>query len=172
MLSQRHLKLRRQSGVTIIETAIATAVLLIGIVGVMGMFAVAAAHNANQGEVATRCVEYAQDKMEQLLALDFTNTTANTTTYPTAFSGGVGLSTGGGVTIGSAVTNYVDYFDASGTPLGATSTNSFYTRQWQISVDGTGKLKTITVVASAKVAVGGKFTTPSATLVCYKVNLQ
>ena len=165
-------RLRSQSGVTLIETAVATAVLLIGIVGVMGMFAVAAAHNANEGEVSTRCVEYAQDKMEQLLALDFSNTTANTTQYPTAFSGGVGLSTGGGVTIGSPVTNYTDYFDASGAPLGATSTGAFYTRQWQISVDGTGKVKTITVVASAKVAVGGKFTIPSATLVCYKVNLQ
>jgi len=163
-----------------LETAIATAVLMVGVVGVMSLFAVSAAMNSDFGEVATRCTEYAQDKMEQLLAIPFTNTTADTintasnpqTDYSNASGHGTGLAVGGSVAPATPVQYYVDYFDGLGNRLAGSSTQAFYTRQWSISVDATGKVKTITVSVIAGSSIGGKYQPASTTLACYKVNLN
>jgi Tfp pilus assembly protein PilV len=47
-------RLKSQRGTTLIETMIAALVLLVGIVPLMGLFTIAVATNAGQGEIATR----------------------------------------------------------------------------------------------------------------------
>src|SRR5260370_1640148 len=82
---------RKQAGGSIVETMIASVILLIGIVPVTALFTVAAGKNASQGDFATRTVEYSQDKTEQLLALSFNDGSTDTTVYPVAAVGGQGL---------------------------------------------------------------------------------
>src|SRR5882724_8490663 len=73
-----------QAGMTLIETMVALAILLIVAAGVIGIAAVAVSTTETQGHLAARTAEYAQDKMEQLLALKFcdgdTNGTSGTDT--------------------------------------------------------------------------------------------
>jgi len=164
---------RAERGATLIETVIALLILTIGVLGVMGALSVAITQNWNQGDRATRVTEYAQDKMEQLLALSFSNATSNTAVYPTQSTGGTGLggvmaanATVGGVTAGSPVTGYVDYFNSAGT-LQSASTGALYIRQWSISTNSTGSLKTITVVTRAMISSWGA-TAPFTTLVSMK----
>ena len=56
-------------GVTLIETVFASAILLVVMTGLMSVMGVATALTENEGHLAARAAEYAQDKMEQLLAL-------------------------------------------------------------------------------------------------------
>src|SRR5437868_3272824 len=49
---------KRQAGTSIVETVIASAILLFGVVPVMGLFSVATRQNAKQGDFATRTIEY------------------------------------------------------------------------------------------------------------------
>ena len=114
--------------------------------------------------------------MEQLLSLNkdnlisdgFNDGTTDTTVFPAAVNAldGTTLCTGtspyicglGGVmaassTVGSIppaapVTYFVDYLDINGNLL-TSSTGAYYSRQWQVSTDSTGNLKTITVVVSS-----------------------
>ena len=167
---------RSARGISLIETMLAVLILLFGLVSVMSMFAVAVTQNANQGEFGTRTTEYAQDKMEQLLGLNFTDSTTNTAVYPPAATGGTGLGasltaggTVGSVNTASPATGYVDYLDFRGNLL-ANSTGWFYKRQWSISLDATGTLKTIRVVAITR-AQAGPGVMPSTTLVSYKTNV-
>lgn len=166
-------KIHNQAGLSLIETMIAMLILLVGVVAVMGLFSVSASQVANQGEFATRTTEYALDKMEQLLSLSFTDSTTNTTVYPPVATGGTGLGaslsaggTVGSVNLSSPVTGYVDYLDFNGNLL-TSSTGWFYKRQWSISLNSSSNLKTITVIATAALSLGGGMA-PSTTLVCYK----
>ena len=79
------------AGFGLIEVMIAMAVLLVGLVAMLNLFLIAAGLNANQGEVAKRVTEYGQDKMEQLLSLDFLDSGSDTSVYPIAATGGTGL---------------------------------------------------------------------------------
>jgi len=153
---------------------VAVAILLVGIVGVMSLFTVAAGQNKSQGEIATRTTEYCQDKMEQLLALSFADGATNTTVYPPQTSGGTGLggnmavnTTVGGTDPASRVSGYLDYLDANGNLL-TSSAGAFYVRLWSISTDSTGTLKTITVRTEAASAAGAGGMAPATTLVCIK----
>jgi type II secretory pathway pseudopilin PulG len=167
------MRLHDQRGLSLIEAMIATMVFLFGIVSVMSLFTVAATQNANQGEFATRTTEYAQDKMEQLLTLSFTDSATDTTVYPPAASGGTGLGSGltAGNTVGSVntaapSTGYVDYLDGQGTLLTG-SAGWFYKRQWSISLNAAGTLKTINVVVITK-SQAGSSKPPSTRLVSNK----
>ena len=171
------MKFREQRGLSLIETMVAVLILLIGIVSVMSLFAVAVTQNTNQGDFATRTTEYCQDKMEQLLALSFSDSATDTTVYPPATSGGTGLGSGlaasgtvGSVNTAAPATGYVDYLDASGNLL-ANSTGWFYKRQWSISLDAAGRMKTITVVAITK-SQAGSGTPPWTRLVSFKTNVS
>jgi hypothetical protein len=163
-----------ERGTTLLETVIALIILLIGVVATMGVLSIAVTQNWNQGDRSTRTTEYAQDKMEQLLALNFNDGASNTAVYPTASTGGSGLggtmsgnSTVGGVTSGSPIAQYVDYIDASGN-LQTTSTGALYIRQWSISTNTSANLKTITVVARAMISTTTGAMTPTTTLVSMK----
>jgi type II secretory pathway pseudopilin PulG len=170
----QHDRCSGQAGVTILELLIAIAILMIVSVGVLGVFSFAVSQNKLQGEITARTAEYCGDKMEQLMALSFSDTQSNTANFPTTSTGGTGLSTGGGINPSSPVSGYVDYLEADGTPQGATPTGTgangpFYTRVWQISTSG--NLKTITVVTQAGSSGSNMGIAPSTTLVCYKANM-
>jgi prepilin-type N-terminal cleavage/methylation domain-containing protein len=165
--------MRKTAGFSLLEVLIALTILLISLGALLGMFTVAVGDNANQGEAATRTTEYAQDKMEQLLALKFADGTTNTRIYPPASLGGTGLggnmaanSTVGSIDPANPVITYTDYLTAAG-GLQISANGAFYERQWSITTDSTATLKTITVFVRALKPLGPG-TAPTTTLVCYK----
>jgi Tfp pilus assembly protein PilV len=166
-------KTRRPSerGFSILEVMIASIIMLVGIGGLMALFVVAAAKNAGQGNQATRCTEYAQDKMEQLLALPYTDTTSNVVGSVTTPGSGVGLSPGGSVDPLNPSANYVDYVNpsTSTTPDGvsATAAGAQYIREWSI-VTSTNNVRIITVFVQAKFTADVNGLAPSTTLVGIK----
>lgn len=174
--AMRRMRFKRESinGFGLIEVMIAMSILLVGLGAILNVFMLAAGLNANQGEVSKRVTEYAQDKMEQLLALDFPDSTTDTTVYPTG-TGGTGLGgamaanatlPSGGINPASPATGYVDYLDSSGGLL-TDGTAAFYVRQWSISTGSATTLKTITVSVRATRSLGpGQ--PPSITIVSYK----
>jgi len=141
---------------SLLETMIALAILIVATVGIMGLGAVALATTENQGHLAARTAEYAQDKMEQLMSLSYGDSTTDTTTFPSGSTGGTGLSIGGSTNPNSPVTSpgtgYVDYLDITGQPVTSTG-NWYYIRVWQISTFST-TIKQITVTAKVKAQVG------------------
>lgn len=165
-----------ERGTTLIETMIAAVVLLIGIGGLLSLLTVAVSQDSGQGDIATRTAVCAQGKMEQLLALSFNDGSSNTTVYPTISTGGTGLgaamagsTTVGGINPASPVTNYVDYLDAGA--LQTTASGANYMRQWTISTNTAGNLKTVTVLTTV-VNWSGRGLAPSTRLVCTKSNTQ
>jgi hypothetical protein len=168
---------------TMIETMIALAILLIVATGVMGIAAVAVSTTETQGHLAARTAEYAQDKMEQLLALKFcdgdtTGTSGtDTTVFPAVAGAGTGLAGcsdmtagtaqgGGGLSTTAPTAGYVDYLDASGN-LVAAAGNWQYVRVWQITATTTS-MKQVSVKAQARHAVGTNGRLPEATVVALK----
>ena len=140
-------------GVTLIETVFASAILLVVMTGLMSVMGVATALTENEGHLAARAAEYAQDKMEQLLALSYSDASSNTTVIPTVATGGSGLALGGSSNPSAVAATYVDYLDSDGKPLcpctGTTVPNGwFYKRVWEISTPaGSTNLKQVTVTA-------------------------
>lgn len=178
---RQHFRRCGQAGVTLVELMFAITVLVVTCGGLLSLYSFCVSQNKSQGEVATRTVEYAQDKMEQLLALQFSDSSSDTTQFPTASSGGTGLggttasTIYGGTNPSSPVTTpgtgYVDYLDMSGNLQGTTNyAGPFYIRVWQIQTDSSGTLKTITVVASTVSTAGFAVVVPKTTLVCVKAN--
>jgi hypothetical protein len=163
-----------QAGMSLIETVIALGLLFTASVGVMTMATVAMTTTENQGHLAARTAEYAQDKMEQLISLSYGDTTSDTRVFPSASSGGTGLVVGGNSNPSAATTGYVDYLDRAGNPLaiGASAPATwFYVRAWQISTPtGTTNLKQITVTTRVRSGVGSKGTPPQATVVSLKTS--
>jgi type II secretory pathway pseudopilin PulG len=180
---------RSERGITLIETILAGAILTIVAAGLLPIFVVGIQATNQQGDIATRTTEYAQDKMEQLLSLSATNISSegfndgwtDTTVFPSNPTGctnsgtsicGLGGTMAASSTMGSIppaapVTHYVDYLDVNGNLL-TTSTGAYYTRQWKIVTDSTATLKTITVVVTSSQAAGFKGAPPSTTLVSVK----
>jgi hypothetical protein len=158
------------SGATLIETMFAVVILAIATLFIMSLLTLSVGQNWAAGDRGTRASEYAQDKMEQLLALSFSDSSSNTTVYPTAASGGTGLAVGGGTNTSSPVTGYVDYLDDFGNLQTSSSTNSAFIRVWSVSDNTAGNLKTITVVAQAINRTANEGPAASTTLVCMKSN--
>lgn len=168
--------LSSEQGTTLIETAIATALLLVVMAGLMGMAALASSITENQGHLSARTTEYAGDKMEQLLELTYGDAQSNTTVFPSVNSGGTGLTVGGSSSVATPVVGYADYLDASGnvlctvaTPCTATPPATwYYKRVWQVSIPSTN-LKQITVTATVKTSVANAMISAS-TVAAYKTN--
>src|SRR5713226_10414958 len=159
---------KAQAGMSLIETIVALGILLIVAAGVMGLAVVAMSTTENQGHLGARTAEYAQDKMEQLLALDSCDGTGgpgtgtDTSVFLSAAAGGTGLAgcnnatnpptplTGGNLSTTAPAAGYVDYLDASGNLLGGAGGAWQYIRVWQISVPaGTTAMKQISVRVQA-----------------------
>lgn len=170
-----------QRGMTLIETLIALAVLFVMAGGLMGIATVSMITAENQGHLAARTAEYAQDKMEQLMSIPFHHATMDTATVTPSVNcvqflvnsacttGGTGLSIGGtsdpacGEAGHAACGNgYVDYLDIDGKPLGGGSTppvSWYYRRVWQVEdvspvAAAVPTLKRITVASKTRYLVG------------------
>jgi prepilin-type N-terminal cleavage/methylation domain-containing protein len=180
---------KSQAGLSLLEMIIALAVLLVVAVGVMGLAAVAMSTTENQGHLMARTAEYAQDKMEQLLALKYCDADSDTTTLPTTPGTGKGLAgcptplvspatgtsgVGGSSNPNAPVAGYVDYLDESGNLLatgagGAAPANWRYIRVWQISsANASNTVKQVAVTVKVSAAVGKNGVTPRSTLVALK----
>jgi len=146
----------------------ATVILTIAATGVLALFGSSMMVSSTQGDHGTRTTEYAQDKMEQLMTLNFSDTASDPTQYPTAASGGHGLTAGGSINPSSPATGYVDYITGDGTPT-QSSTNAAYIREWLVADDGNTphQIKTITVMVQ-KITEANGMIIPSTTLVSQK----
>lgn len=158
------------TGTTLIETMAALALLLVLMAGLMSVGGVALRTTENQGNLAARTTEYAQDKMEQLLALAYGDSTSDTRVFPATDSGGTGLAVGGSSDPSAPVDGYVDYLDQSGNILaaggGGAPANWFYERAWQVT-NPSANLKQVTVTATVRRGFGGAIS-PKSTVVALK----
>ena len=76
------------AGSSLAETMVATALLLVVVGGLGSMGVVGMMTTENQGHLAARTTEYAQDKMEQLLVLAWGDSVSDTRVFPAAVIGG------------------------------------------------------------------------------------
>lgn len=157
-----------QAGVGLIETLVALCLLMIAAAGIMTMATVAMSTTETQGHLAARTAEYAQDKMEQLLALGYQDTCTDTTQFPAVVSCGVGtgMNVGGGLNPNGPVAGYTDYVDINGNPVAAGAAWE-YIRVWQVT-QAAPNLKQISVLTQARHSVGQTALLPRATVVCMK----
>ncbi|MFN7916209.1 MAG: hypothetical protein U0Q55_12790 [Vicinamibacterales bacterium] len=160
-----------QSGFSILETVFALSLLSVVALGLLPLGVIATTNTENQGHLMARTTEYAQDKMEQLLALAYGDVTSDTRQFPAATSGGSGLAVGGSSDPATPVALYVDWLDIDGTLLASAGTtapnNWYYKRVWEISNPSTN-LKRIRVTTTVKSAVGSTGRIPQATVTSLK----
>jgi prepilin-type N-terminal cleavage/methylation domain-containing protein len=163
-------KTKAQAGMTLLETMVALALLLVVASGIMSLAGVAMSTTENQGHLASRTAEYAQDKMEQLLALNYLDQCTDTTVFPAVISCGVGqgLKVGGGLNPNGPILGYSDYVDTSGNPVAA-GANWQYVRVWQIT-QAAPNLIHIAVLTQVRNGVGQVAVLPQTTVVCLKSN--
>ena len=182
-LPARVRRLAAEDGTTLIETTIACGILLVTLAGLMSMGTIATMHTENQGHLAPRTTEYSQDKMEQLLALAYGDSTSNSVVFPTAVGGGSGLAVGGSSNTAAPVNNYVDWLAQDGGLLGggtAPPATWFYERVWQVTcasaayvpaqacVDNPAAgIKQIVITVTVRSSVGG-FMLPKSTVMALK----
>src|SRR5262245_47596331 len=75
-------QLKSEQGTTLIETMIALCVLLVVMSGLITISAMSSTTTENNGHLAARTTEDAQDKMEQLLVLAYTDANTDTSVFP------------------------------------------------------------------------------------------
>jgi hypothetical protein len=158
-------------GTTLIETMMAMALLLTVMGGIITLSALSAKTTENNGHLAARTTEDAQDKMEQLQALTYDNAITDTTVFPAVNAGGTGLAIGGSINPAAPVVGYVDWLAADGTLLGggvAAPANWFYERVWQVT-NPFPNVKQISVTVRTRWAFS-QGTPPSSTVVSLKAN--
>jgi prepilin-type N-terminal cleavage/methylation domain-containing protein len=163
-----------QRGFSLIEVMVALSILLIVALGLIPLGVIATSTTENQGHLDARVTEYAQDKLEQLLALAYADGLTDTRVFPAAATGGSGLAVGGNSNPTAAgVDRYVDYLDINGTLIpsvgGAEPAGWFYKRVWQITVPQ-ANLKQVTVSAIVKTQVGRIGLLPRATVTALKTS--
>ena len=71
---------RLEGGLTLIETMVASIVLLVGVVAMMGIFGVAVSQNQDQGRLALQTATYCQNKLQELESLKFLDSSTDTST--------------------------------------------------------------------------------------------
>jgi prepilin-type N-terminal cleavage/methylation domain-containing protein len=162
-----HKNRKSQTGMSLIETMVALAMLLIVAAGVLSLGGIALATTENQGHLAARTAEYAQDKMEQLLVLRYGDINTDTTVFPSVAGPGQGLTPGGSLNPNAPVAGYSDYLDATGNIVGA-GANWEYIRVWQITQNAAGNLKTVSVLSRVRAGVGQPQLLPQSTIVAQK----
>ena len=182
-----------QSGMTLIELVVAIAILLVVAAGILALASVSMQTTESQGHLMARTAEYAQDKMEQLLALSYCDSDTDTTTVPSTPGTGTGLAgcpasatlaqttqTGTGGVGGSSdpsnpAAGFVDYLDASGKLValnvnGGPSGPWQYIRVWQIGLvpNTNSAMKQITVTVRTSRDVGTSSSLPKCTIAALK----
>ncbi len=170
-LSTRLDRLPPEAGSSLLEVVIATSILAVLALGILPLGVTAISTTENEGHLVARATEYAQDKMEQLLALAYADSTTDTRVFPSAASGGTGLAVGGSSNPNAPVAGYVDYLDASGNLV--TSGGSwapatwYYKRVWQVT-SPVANMKQVTVTTIVARKIGGLGRTPQATITSLK----
>src|SRR5262249_984553 len=163
--------IRSERGTGLIETCIAASVVLVAAVALFPLGIVSTSISENEGHLSARTTEYAQDKMEQLLALAYGDSTTDTTVFAANSGGGTGLAVGGSLDPLNPVQGYVDYLDPTGTLMAANGNTPpvgwMYMRLWQISNPSTN-LKQISVMSIVSVKIGPLGRMPRATVVTMK----
>jgi hypothetical protein len=156
-----------ERGISIVECVFALSLMTVLALGIMPLGVIATLTTENQGHLSARTTEYAQDKLEQLLALSFGDQTTDTRVFPATDAGGSGLTAGGSSDPANPVDQYVDYLDVDGTLVpsagGAEPAGWFYKRVWSIT-NVSNSLKEITVTAIVKNSIGGTGQVPQSTV--------
>jgi prepilin-type N-terminal cleavage/methylation domain-containing protein len=170
--------MKKNDGFSLLETMVGLSLLLVVAAGTIPLATVAFATSENQGHLSSRAAEYAQDKLEQLMALAYGDSTSDTRLFPAPDIGGTGLTIGGSSNPAAPVAQYVDYLDVDGaliaSPGGAPPAGWFYQRVWQVSTvpaPGGGvraNLKQITVTATVARTQGAWALRPRATVSALK----
>lgn len=155
----------RESGFSLLETLLAIGIFLVGALGLLGAITSAVLMNASHCTQGTEATEYASAKMEDLMVLPFSDTglggmDANTK-YPSA---GNLVS---GICKDPSYCDYVAVTNGTVT-IGNSTANAAYMRQWEIDVDSTGKIKTVTVLVTSR-QLKTKLA-PSATLISQRTD--
>lgn len=179
---------KSEQGVTLVETMIAVLISMFVMTALGGVVFTATVQNKNQGVEMSRVSVYAQDKIEMLMNLDWSDCTLSTpltgcnTTGYTGSGWNEGLKAGGTLTYAStcptsgAAVGYIDYLDANGNQkTGADCSTAglyAYQRQWQVTdvittAAGTPGLKRIDVYVWSKNAVNTGSAAPSVMLTTY-----
>jgi hypothetical protein len=156
-----------ERGTTIIETTFAAGILMVSLLGLGSMVSLATMYTENHGHLEARTTEYAQDKLEHLLALAYGDISSDTAYFPALTAGGTGLAVGGSLDPAAPVDGYVDWLSYSGEMLhggAAPPEEWFYERLWEITEPSAG-LKQITVVTTARAAIGGAMVPRSVVMV-------
>jgi prepilin-type N-terminal cleavage/methylation domain-containing protein len=160
-----------EGGFSLLETMIALMVVLVAASGLLPLGVVAFSTSENQGHLSARAAEYAQDKLEQLMALSYGDTTSDTRVFPAPEVGGSGLTLGGSSNPAVPIVRYVDYLDIDGTlipsPTGAPPAGWYYQRVWRVT-SPRANLKQITVTATVARAAGSWALRPRATVTALK----
>jgi hypothetical protein len=175
--------LKNDLGGSLIETMIAILVAFIAMGAIGGVVFSAMVTNKNQGMEVARMTSLAQEKIEQLIGLPFSDATTNTTLI-TDTGWNIGLTVNAGTDLnslntcpsgGGANIGYVDWLDSNGVPLAGTCASVAaqtygYERRWKVTSVLTGPpgLKQITVVVYAPNAVQTGAAAPSVTLTSLK----
>ena len=135
-----------EQGTTILEVVVASAILVTLMAGLMSLAGLAISTTENQGHLAARTTEYAQDKMEQLMALAYGDARERHARVPGGERRRHRVSRSAAArTRPAPVALYVDYLDQSGNLCGSAAaacrraargttppTGWFYKRVWQI----------------------------------------
>jgi Tfp pilus assembly protein PilV len=141
-----------EGGFSLVETIIASSVMIAGVVTLAQLFVMSTRTNVAAKSTSIAAV-LAQQKMEQLRSLEWgfdalglpnTDTTTDTTKVPMSNTGGTGLSPspavltadGNSTTLSKNVVGWVDYIDKYGTSLGGGTTTppagASYIRRWSV----------------------------------------
>jgi prepilin-type N-terminal cleavage/methylation domain-containing protein len=178
---------RAEHGFSLVETMVGLGILLVVAAGVLPLGFLALSISENHGHLMARSAEYAQDKLEQLMALAYGDGVSDTRVFPAAATGGSGLAAGGSANTAAPVHLYVDYLNIDGALLaadagGALPADWYYQRVWQVEEVGGADancpvsasaaqicLKRITVTATVRTpALGGHGVVPTVTVTALK----
>ena len=174
-----------ERGFSLVETMVGLCLLLIVAMGVLPLSLLAVKITENHGHLTARATEYAEDKLEQLMALSYGDQVSDTRVFPAITTGGSGLTPGGSVDPAAPVLGYVDYLTREGALLpsaGAPPPNWYYQRLWRVEEVGAADpscptsasaaricLKRITVRATVRTpSQGGSGVIPRATVAALK----
>jgi hypothetical protein len=163
-------RLHPETGSTLVEVIVSVLIMGTLAAGLLSMAALALTQSENQGHLAARTAEYAQDKMEQLLVLSYGDDTSDTRVFPATAAGGTGIAVGGSANPAAPVLGYADYLDVNGNLLVSNTANPpagwFYQRVWEVTALS-ATLKEVRVTATVARAIGNQ-QRPTATLVSLK----
>ena len=164
---------RSERGLSLVETVFALSLLTVLALGLLPLGVIATTTTENQGHLAARTTEYAQDKLEQLLALSWGDLTTDTRAFPALDDGGSGLAVGGNWDPSAPVDLYVDYLDVAGNLIPAAGAAEpdgwFYKRVWQVTTPS-ATMKQISVTAIVKNSIGGWGRIPQSTVSALKTS--